>query len=84
MKETLEEAAKKYADTKEEYVLKWRIRKESIAHLGLYLGYIDGAKWQQEQLEKELNRFFLYLRNSGEHFIGVPNEQFVKKYLEGK
>jgi diketogulonate reductase-like aldo/keto reductase len=44
MKETLEEAAKKYADTKEEYVLKWRIRKESIAHLGLYLGYIEGAK----------------------------------------
>ena len=46
---------------------------------------LDQAKeMQQEELENELNRFFLYLRNSGEHFIGVPNEQFVKKYLKSR
>jgi hypothetical protein len=46
---------------------------------------LDQAKeMQQEELEKELNAFFLYLRNSGEHFIGVPNEQFVKKYLKSR
>ncbi len=71
--ETLEEAAEKYVKTK------WEPAQEENRE-----SFIDGAKWQQEELEKELNRFFLYLRNSGEHFIGVPNEQFVKKYLEGK
>ena len=46
---------------------------------------IEQAKeMEQEELEKELNRFFLYFRNNGEHFIGMPIEQFVKKYLEGK
>jgi len=46
---------------------------------------IDQAKeMQQEELEKELNRFFLYFRDNGEHFIGISIEQFVKKYLEGK
>lgn len=39
---------------------------------------------EKEQLEKELISFFLFIRNSGEHFIGMPIEQFVKKYLEGK
>ena len=46
---------------------------------------LDQAKeMQKEELEKELNRFFLFIRNSGEHFIGMSIEQFVKKYLEGK
>ena len=46
---------------------------------------IDQAKaMEKEQLEKELISFFLFIRNSGEHFIGMPIEQFVKKYLEGK
>lgn len=46
---------------------------------------IDQAKeMQKEELEKELISFFLFIRNSGEHFIGMPIEQFVKKYLEGK
>jgi hypothetical protein len=39
---------------------------------------------EKEQLEKELNAFFLFIRNSGEHFIGMPIEQFVKSYLENK
>lgn len=46
---------------------------------------IDQAKvMEKEELEKELISFFLFIRNSGEHFIGMPIEQFVKKYLEGK
>jgi hypothetical protein len=39
---------------------------------------------EKEQLEKELISFFLFIRNSGEHFIGMPIEQFVKTYLENK
>ena len=38
----------------------------------------------KEQLEKELNSFFLFIRNNGEHFIGMSIEQFVKYYLEKK
>ena len=97
MKETLEEAIEKLKG-KEEFFKESndRARKilESIDKDGYSWreGVRFGIKWQQakskemrkQQLEKELNRFFLYLRNSGEHFIGVPNEQFVKKYLEGK
>ena len=46
---------------------------------------IDQAKaMEKEQLEKELISFFLFIRNSGEHFIGMPIEQFVKSYLENK
>ena len=46
---------------------------------------LDQAKeMQKEELEKELISFFLFIRNSGEHFIGMPIEQFVKKYLENK
>ena len=56
------------------------------------LDYIDYAKesidqakeMQKEQLEKELISFFLFIRNSGEHFIGMSIEQFVKYYLEKK
>ena len=45
----------------------------------------DQAKeMQKEELEKELISFFLFIRNSGEHFIGMPIEQFVKSYLENK
>jgi hypothetical protein len=44
----------------------------------------QAKKMQQEELEKELNRFFLYFRENGERFIGISIEQFVKKYLEGK
>ena len=44
----------------------------------------QAKEMQQEELEKELISFFLFIRNSGEHFIGVPNEQFVKKYLKSR
>jgi hypothetical protein len=57
----------------------------TVGVYGIMYSLIDQAKEkQQEELEKELNAFFLYLRNSGEHFIGVPNEQFVKKYLKSR
>ena len=80
MKETLEEAAERlFNDFQKNNPI---VPKNNINPYKL--GFIDGAKWQQEELEKELNRFFLYLRNSGEHFIGVPNEQFVKKYLKNR
>ena len=54
-------------------------------HGAEFAPFVDQAKeMEKQQLEKELNAFFLYFRNNGEHFIGMPIEQFVKKYLEGK
>ena len=48
-------------------------------------GLIEQAKaMEKEQFEKELISFFLFIRNSGEHFIGMSIEQFVKYYLEKK
>jgi hypothetical protein len=58
--------------------LRWHLKHD------IFKIFDQAKEMEQEELEKELNRFFLYLRNSGEHFIGVPNEQFVKKYLKGK
>jgi len=80
MTETLEEAAENAFDI-------FQNENPIVPHKHIdpfKLGFMKGAKWQQEELENELNRFFLYLRNSGEHFIGVPNEQFVKKYLKSR
>jgi hypothetical protein len=46
---------------------------------------LDQAKeMQKEELEKELNAFFLFIRNNGEHFIGMSIEQFVKSYLKSR
>jgi hypothetical protein len=78
MKETLEAAAEKHIEKNSLYFDTPYEKNHSR------VAFIEGAKWQQKELEKELNRFFLYLRNSGEHFIGVPNEQFVKKYLKSR
>jgi hypothetical protein len=44
----------------------------------------QAKEMEKQQLEKELNAFFLFIRNSGEHFIGMSIEQFVKSYLENK
>ena len=46
--------------------------------------YDQAKAMEKEELEKELIYFFLFIRNSGEHFIGMPIEQFVKSYLENK
>jgi short-subunit dehydrogenase involved in D-alanine esterification of teichoic acids len=57
----------------------------TVGVYGIMYSLIDQAKeMEKQQLEKELISFFLFIRNSGEHFIGVPNEQFVKSYLENK
>jgi hypothetical protein len=39
---------------------------------------------QQEELEKELNRFFLYFRENGERLLGASIEQLVKSYLKSR
>jgi hypothetical protein len=75
---------------KEQTAVEW-LEKEfnkleaTVGVYGIMYSLIDQAKeMESEQLEKELNRFFLYFRNNGERFIGISIEQFVKKYLEGK
>lgn len=72
---------------KKETAIDWLVNE--LTRLGhnfkLYKKEIEQAKaMEKEQLEKELNAFFLFIRNSGEHFIGMPIEQFVKSYLEKK
>jgi short-subunit dehydrogenase involved in D-alanine esterification of teichoic acids len=57
----------------------------TVGVYGIMYSLIDQAKeMENQQLEKELNAFFLYFRNNGEHFIGIPIEQFVKKYLKSR
>lgn len=68
--------------------VEWLI-EQLTPSISLQQKHIDELKekakeMEKEQLEKELNAFFLFIRNSGEHFIGMPIEQFVKSYLENK
>jgi hypothetical protein len=82
--ETLEEAAEKhYEEQSREFE---NNTDNPIFDTSRYLvaGFIDGAKWQQEQLEKELNRFFLYFRDNGERLLGASVEQLVKSYLKSR
>ena len=44
----------------------------------------QAKKMQQEELEKELNRFFIYFRNNGERLLGFSIEQLVKSYLKSR
>jgi hypothetical protein len=39
---------------------------------------------EKQQLEKELNRFFIYFRNNGERLLGASIEQLVKSYLKSR
>lgn len=81
-KETLEEAAENYSNKTEEYVLKCRINKESISHLGLYLGFIEGAKYQAERMysEEDIEKAFQNgLNRSFDSDFDRWFEQFKKK-----
>jgi predicted Holliday junction resolvase-like endonuclease len=73
---------------KEQTAVEWLEEQfeESYSYINeIFKETIDQAKeMEKEQLEKELNAFFLYFRNNGEHFIGMPIEQFVKKYLKNR
>ncbi len=44
----------------------------------------QAKEMQQEELEKELNRFFLYFRENGERLLGASIEQLVKSYLKSR
>jgi hypothetical protein len=79
--ESLEEAAEKYSDKTEKYVLKCRISKESISHLGLYLGFIEGAKWQQERMYSEEEVYKIILNYQSDHPY-ANNEIGLKKWFE--
>jgi hypothetical protein len=57
----------------------------TVGVYGIMYSLIDQAKeMESEQLEKELNRFFLYFRDNGERFLGASIEQLVKSYLKSK
>lgn len=43
--------AEKFAESKREHVVKCRIEKDSIANLGLYLGFIEGYNYVIEKLK---------------------------------
>ena len=71
-----------------------QLAQNQKTHLGMgdirvTQGHLDELEDQtkameKEQLEKELNAFFLFIRNNGEHFIGMSIEQFVKSYLKSR
>jgi hypothetical protein len=57
----------------------------TVGVYGIMYSLIDQAKeMESEQLEKELNRFFLYFRDNGERFLGASIEQLVKSYLKSR
>jgi hypothetical protein len=57
----------------------------TVGVYGIMYSLIDQAKkMQQEELEKELNRFFLYFRDNGERLLGASIEQLVKSYLKSR
>jgi hypothetical protein len=57
----------------------------TVGVYGIMYSLIDQAKeMEQEELEKELNRFFLYFRNNGERLLGASIEQLVKSYLKSR
>jgi hypothetical protein len=69
---------------KKQTAVEWLI--EQISKNG-YIGLQDelqAKEMESEQLEKELNRFFLYFRNNGERLLGASIEQLVKSYLKSK
>ena len=75
---------------KKETAVEW-LEKEfnkleaTVGVYGIMYSLIDQAKeMQQEELEKELNRFFLYFRDNGERLLGASIEQLVKSYLNRK
>lgn len=70
---------------KKETAVNWLIDQVED-YIGLIpVDIIDQAKEnEKEQLEKELNAFFLYFRDNGERLIGASIEQLVKSYLNSK
>jgi hypothetical protein len=69
---------------KKQTAVEWLI--EQISKNG-YIGLQDelqAKEMESEQLEKELNRFFLYFRENGERLLGASIEQLVKSYLKSK
>jgi hypothetical protein len=44
----------------------------------------QAKEMEKQQLEKELNRFFLYFRDNGERLLGASIEQLVKSYLKSR
>jgi hypothetical protein len=54
-------------------------------HGAEFAPFVDQAKEiKKQQLEKELNRFFLYFRDNGERLLGASIEQLVKSYLKSR
>ena len=75
-------------ENKQQSAVEWLVN-ELEEHYVFYdikntIVYEQAKAMEKEQLEKKLNSFFLFIRNSGEHFIGMSIEQFVKYYLEKK
>jgi hypothetical protein len=79
------------SNMKEQTALDWAfIELDELLHfkkknaLEVLTIYGLGKHKEKEQLEKELNRFFLYFRDNGERLLGASIEQLVKSYLKSK
>jgi hypothetical protein len=74
---------------KEQTAVEWlqiQIDNKDMGEIPMWVyEFIEQAKeMQQEELEKELNRFFLYFRDNGERLLGASIEQLVKSYLKSR
>jgi len=73
---------------KEQTAVEWLVNELENHHIKIDIKntvvYQQAKEMQQEELEKELNRFFLYFRDNGERLLGASIEQLVKSYLKSR
>lgn len=58
--------------------LRWHLKHDILKI------FEQAKEMQQEELEKELNAFFLYFRDNGERLLGASIEQLVKSYMKSR
>ena len=70
---------------KQETAVEWLIEQDYLISSTKWPEIVEKAKeMEKQQLEKELNRFFLYFRDNGERLLGASIEQLVKSYLKSR
>jgi hypothetical protein len=73
---------------KKETAVEWLVNELENHHIKIDIkntvAYQQAKEMEKQQLEKELNRFFLYFRENGERLLGASVEQLVKSYLNSR
>jgi hypothetical protein len=73
---------------KQQTAVEWLVNELENHHIKIDIKntvvYQQAKEMEKQQLEKELNRFFLYFRDNGERLLGASIEQLVKSYLKSR